>query len=246
MRASAAARFRFAGNSLLVTGTVDASGNAAGGNIAMQAQDIRQQGQVRADATAGNGGTVEANFAKNCWSAVEFLDDVGARRRGGAIPAAACLFRAPVPVRPCRPRATSMSMVTRAMAARSNCWPTMSARDGGRQRDRDRAGTGGGEVLVGGNPRGAGPEPNARIVAVEALGSSTPVRRTAAMAAALIPRADDTTRAVGVRSKVRGRAIGGGLGGFVEVSAKRSLAYTGSAGELRAPAGRRGPSAARS
>lgn len=97
--------------------------------------------------------------------------------------------------------------------------------------------TGGGTVLIGGNYQGRGPEQNADRTFV---GSSTRIDVSATdkgNAGTAIVWADDITRFHG-EVKATGGAQGGD-GGFVEVSGKHNLAFTGKV-DTRAPNGRTG------
>lgn len=97
--------------------------------------------------------------------------------------------------------------------------------------------TGGGTVLIGGNFQGRGPEQNADRTFV---GSTTRIDVSATdrgNAGTAIVWADDITRFHG-EVNARGGAQGGD-GGFVEVSGKHNLAFTGKV-DTRAPQGRIG------
>jgi len=98
-------------------------------------------------------------------------------------------------------------------------------------------GTGGGEVLIGGNKLGQGPEPNA-TVAVMAPGSQVQAdARVQGDGGRVILWSDDYTGFYGTIS-ARGGSNGGN-GGFVETSSKLNLQAQGSV-EAGAPLGQGG------
>jgi len=97
--------------------------------------------------------------------------------------------------------------------------------------------TGGGEILVGGNFQGKGPETNATHAYVGRGVSIDASAKTTGDGGKVIVWADDVTRAYGTIS-ARGGAQSGN-GGFVEVSGKNYLDYQGIA-DLSSPNGRTG------
>ncbi len=90
----------------------------------------------------------------------------------------------------------------------------------------DASGTaGGGEVLVGGNYQGLGPEPNAATTLVEAGATIRADASEAGDGGRVVVWADETTVYRGEISARGGPA--GGDGGFVEVSGKQTLVFRG-------------------
>ncbi len=97
--------------------------------------------------------------------------------------------------------------------------------------------TGGGEVLIGGNFQGKGPEPNAARTYVDAKAEIKADAMTEGNGGEVIVWADEATRFRGDIS-ARGGAQGGD-GGYVEVSGKQQLEFLGSAA-VDAPQGQDG------
>ncbi len=93
---------------------------------------------------------------------------------------------------------------------------------------------GGGTSLIGGNYQGAGPEPNAASMSVAAGSSITADAITQGDGGNVIVWADGHTAYAGQISAKGGRT--GGNGGFVEVSGKNTLDFTGRV-DTSAPAG---------
>jgi len=84
---------------------------------------------------------------------------------------------------------------------------------------------GGGTVLVGGNFQGKGSERNAKVTLVSGDASIDASAKTTGNGGKVIVWADDTTRYHGAISTKGG--ANNGNGGFVEVSGKNNLAFTG-------------------
>ena len=97
--------------------------------------------------------------------------------------------------------------------------------------------TGGGEILIGGDFQGSGPERSAARTAVGPDAELVADALEAGDGGRVIVWADEQTNFRGHISARGGPA--GGDGGFVEVSGKQALAFRGSA-DLNAPAGERG------
>ncbi len=95
-------------------------------------------------------------------------------------------------------------------------------------------GAGGGKVLIGGNFRGQGPEPNARRTYVSRQASLKADALVYGGGGTLIVWSDEATAYHG-RVSARGGPEGGS-GGLVEVSGKRSLVFNGQV-DLNAPSG---------
>ena len=84
---------------------------------------------------------------------------------------------------------------------------------------------GGGEVLIGGNYQGSGPERNARQTGVAADAAIAADAWSEGDGGRIIVWADETTQYYGTISATGG--ANGGNGGFAEVSGKRNLAFDG-------------------
>ena len=96
---------------------------------------------------------------------------------------------------------------------------------------------GGGTVLVGGNFHGSGPEQNAAVTYVDKGASISADAISNGGGGRVAVWADDTTRFYGTISAMGGSQ--GGNGGFVEVSGKQNLAFSGQVSTL-APHGQTG------
>jgi filamentous hemagglutinin family protein len=97
---------------------------------------------------------------------------------------------------------------------------------------------GGGQILIGGNLQGKGPEPNADRTFVGQGAEIVADAATAGDGGKIIVWADDTTYFAGMASAQGGATAGNG--GFIEISGKRNLAFESSRVELAAANGTTG------